>query len=103
MAKRASTPRRVSELLATYLKRAGLADRIAQAGVVEAWGDIVGERIARNAQALAVRDDGVLLVRVRSGPWAQELSLMTPQIIARINAGRTAGRIEGIHWTVGRD
>ena len=93
----------MSELLARYLKKAGLSERIAQAGVLEAWPALVGERIARNARAVAVRDDGVLLVRVRSAPWAQELSLMTPQVIARINAGRTDGRISGIHWTSGRD
>ena len=102
MTRRVATPMRVSELLTRYLARAGLSERIAQAGVVEAWPELVGERIARQAQAVAVRDDGVLVVRVRSAPWAQELSLMTPQVIARINAGREAGRISGIHWVIGR-
>jgi predicted nucleic acid-binding Zn ribbon protein len=103
MAKRVAKPTRVSELLARYLKKAGLSARIAQAGVVEAWPELVGARIAANARAVSVRNDGVLLVQVRSAPWAQELQLMTPQIIARINAGRTEGRIAGIYWTVGRD
>ena len=29
--------------------------------------------------------------------WANELSLMTPRILARINAGRT-GRVREIRW-----
>jgi len=103
MARRVATPVRVSELLSRYLRRAGLSERVAQAGVVEAWPALVGDRIARNATAVAVREDGVLVVRVRTAPWAQELSLMTPQVIARINAGRKDGRITGIHWTQGRD
>lgn len=74
---------------------------MAQAGVIEAWSLLVGERIARNAQPVAVREDGVLVVRVKSAPWATELSLMTPQVIARINAGRENGRISGIHWVIG--
>ena len=103
MARRVAKPQRVSELLGRYLKKAGLSERLAQATIVEAWPKLVGERIAGNAQAMQVRPDGVLVVRVRSAPWAQELSLMTPQVIARLNAGRTEGRISGIHWTVGRD
>ena len=102
MTRRLARPMRVSELLSRYLARAGLSERLAQAGVIEAWEQLVGERIARNTQAVAVREDGVLVVRVRTAPWAQELSLMTPQVIARINAGRSEGRITGIHWMVGR-
>ena len=93
MARRVAKPQRVSELLGRYLKKAGLSERLAQAGIVEAWPKLVGDRIASNAQAM----------QVRPAPWAQELSLMTPQVIARLNAGRTEGRISGIHWTVGRD
>lgn len=102
MTRRLATPMRVSELLTRYLAKAGLSERVAQAGVVDAWQELVGERIARQAQAVAVRDDGVLVVRVRTAPWATELSLMTPQVIARINAGRESGRITGIHWVIGR-
>lgn len=103
MPRRAQKPQRVSELLARYLRKAGLTERLAQAGVVEAWPVLVGERIARNTTAAFVREDGVLVVKVRSAPWAQELQLMTPQVIARINAGRTDGRISGIHWMIGRE
>ena len=103
MPRRVARPQRVAELLSRYLAKAGLTERLAQAGVVEAWPALVGERIARNTMAVAVRDDGVLVVKVRSAPWAQELQLMTPQVIARINAGRSDGRISGIHWTIGRE
>ncbi len=99
--RRAAKPARVSEVLATYLQRAGLADRVAQAGVVADWPAIVGPDVARVATAEVVTPDGVLLVRVRSSAWANELSLMTHQVIARLNAGRTTGRIERIRWMVG--
>src|SRR2546428_5850597 len=103
MARRVAKPQRVSELLVRYLRQAGLSQRIAQADVVEAWPELVGEKIASNTLAVNVRPDGVLVVKVRTAPWAQELTMMTPQVIARINAGRTDGRISGIHWVVGRD
>ena len=76
--------------------------RMAQARVLAEWPQLVGERVAAVAVAESVRDDGMLMVHVKTAAWAQELSLMTPQIIARVNAGRGAGRITGSHWRVGR-
>jgi predicted nucleic acid-binding Zn ribbon protein len=85
-------------VLAAYLRRSGLAKRVAQVGVIEAWPRVVGPEIARAATAESVSADGVLFVRVRSSAWRQELSLMTPAIIAGLNAGRRSGRIKGIRW-----
>ena len=102
MSRRAARPARIADLLGGVLRRAGIAERVAQASVLGEWPELVGERIARAASAETVRDDGILVVSVRTAAWAQELSLMTPQIIARVNAGRDAGRITGIHWRVSR-
>jgi len=99
--RRIGRPEKVSEALAGYLKSRGLERRVAQAGVVTEWPAIVGPQIARVAQAETVTPDGVLMVRVTTSAWANELSLMTHQIIARLNAGRNAGRIERIRWKVG--
>lgn len=99
--KRAGEPMRVGEVVAGYLRTAGLENRLAQAAVVGDWPRIVGPQMARVAHAESVSPDGVLLVRVATSAWANELSLMTHQIIARLNAGRTTGRIERIRWIVG--
>ena len=98
---RKGKPTRVSEAIQGYLRRSGLAERVAQADVVLGWADLVGERIAGHAVAESVTPDGTLFVHVRSAAWRQELSLMTPEIIARINAGRKTGRIEKIRWVHG--
>jgi len=37
---------------------------------------------------------------VATAPWAKELKLMTPRILARLNAGRT-GRVKEIRWIAG--
>ena len=94
-------PVKVGEAIARYLKRAGLADRVAQATVVEQWPALVGAQIARAALPESVTQDGTLFVRVKSAAWRQELSLMTPEIMAKLNAGRKHGRIERIRWIVG--
>ena len=99
--RRKSRPTKVAEILGGVLKSAGVADRVGQAEVVAAWERLVGERIAGAAVPEAVAADGTLFVRVKSSAWRQELSLMTPEVLALLNAGRSAGRIKRIRWLVG--
>ncbi len=102
-ATRKGRPTKLGDVLAGYLKSAGLADRIAQAGVVQSWAALVGERIAHAAMPESVSPDGTLFVRVKSSAWRQELSLMTPEVLALLNADRAAGRIKRIRWLVGAE
>ena len=96
-------PTRVAEVLEGYLRSAGLAQRVGLASVVAAWPELVGPRIARAAVADSVSADATLFVRVPSSAWRQELSLMTPEVLALINTGRAAGRIKRIRWLVGTE
>ena len=93
-------PTRLKEALEKYLKSAGISRRVQQASVLEEWAVLVGPQIAKVTEPETVSADGVLRVRVASAPWASELNLMTPVILARINAGRT-GRIKTIRWMPG--
>ena len=90
----------LAEALASYLKQSGFARRLAQAGVVEEWPQLVGPQVARVTSPESVTPDGILRVRVATAPWANELSLMTPAILARVNAGRKAV-IREIRWVAG--
>jgi predicted nucleic acid-binding Zn ribbon protein len=98
-----SQPRRptpLAEALASYLKQSGFSKRLQQAGIIEAWGELVGPQIAAVTAPESVTPDGVLRVRVASAAWANELSLMSPRILARLNAGRQ-GRVKEIRWVPG--
>jgi predicted nucleic acid-binding Zn ribbon protein len=90
----------------TYYRRAprslqyaldGLADDLAPAtllaDVQRAWPATVGEPIAAQAQPTAERG-GVVTVSCAASVWAQELDLMAPQIIARLNAALDGGRVQ---------
>lgn len=85
------------EAVDRFLARAGLAKRVGQAGIVAEWDALVGPQIAAVTRAESVTVDGVLRVLVSTAAWANELSLMTPRIMAKLNAGRT-GRIREIRW-----
>jgi predicted nucleic acid-binding Zn ribbon protein len=93
-------PASLADALASYLKRSGFAKRIQQAGVIETWPELVGPQIAAVTAPESVTPDGVMRVRVATAAWANELSLMTPRILARINAGRQ-GRVKEIRWVSG--
>jgi len=51
------------------------------------WPRLVGPQIAAVAIPESITPDGVLFVRVATSSWMNELQLMTPDIMARINAG----------------
>jgi predicted nucleic acid-binding Zn ribbon protein len=97
-----SRPVAVSEALEGYLKRSGLARRVGQAQMIPDWPRLVGPQIAAVATPESITPDGVLFVRVATSSWMNELQLMTPDIIARVNAGRGAGRISAIRWLLSR-
>lgn len=94
------SPTSLADALASYLQKEGLVKRMQQAGIVEDWASLVGPQIASVTEPESVTADGILRVRVSTAGWAQELSLMTPRILARLNDGRK-GRVREIRWMAG--
>lgn len=70
-----------------------VAPQTVLAEVQRIWPRAVGEAIAVEAQPTAERG-GVLTISCSASVWAQELDLMAPAILARLNQGLTAGRIQ---------
>jgi predicted nucleic acid-binding Zn ribbon protein len=72
---------------------AALADRLAPqttlAEVQRVWPAAVGDVIAAQAEPTSERE-GVLTVTCSSAVWAQELDLMGPDLVGRINAALRA-------------
>jgi predicted nucleic acid-binding Zn ribbon protein len=95
-------PTTLSEALQEWIARSGLGPRIEQAEVLGRWAELVGPQIAQVTEPESITPDGVLRVRVTTAPWANELSLMTPMILGRLNEGRNSkGRFTGIRWFAG--
>jgi predicted nucleic acid-binding Zn ribbon protein len=63
---------------------AQLAPATPLAAIQRCWSEAVGEAIADEAQPVAERA-GVVTVACRSAVWAQELDLMSPELIERLN------------------
>ncbi len=89
----------LGEALDAYLKRAGLRRRLDQASVIPEWPDLVGEKIAEVATPEVVLEGGVLVVRVKSAAWANELQLMSGEILRKL--GQKRKKIQRIIWRAG--
>jgi predicted nucleic acid-binding Zn ribbon protein len=78
---------------------AALAERLAPqtllAEVQVVWADAVGEVVAAQAEPTGERD-GVLVVTCSSAVWAQELDLMAPDLIARLNGLLERGAVRSL-------
>jgi len=88
MAKKMSS---LSVTLVKVLKAQGLEGRLSEYRVFGQWEKAVGKVVARHAQPQALRGKKLSLV-VDSPAWMQQLSLLKPEIIGKVN--RCLGREE---------
>jgi predicted nucleic acid-binding Zn ribbon protein len=74
----------------------GLRDELAPATLLgevqQVWPDAVGAAIAAEAQPTGERG-GVLTISCSASVWAQELDLMGPAIVERLNAALETGAV----------
>ena len=76
---------RAGDLVEQLLKGLGLDQRVQQYRALVIWEDVVGPQIAARTRPVRIRD-GVLEVNVDQPTWMQQLQLMKPKILARLNA-----------------
>lgn len=96
-----SRPTRLAALMEETLARLGLDRRLDDYRVWQAWDEVVGRTISRNAQP--VRLDGPrLVVVVRSSTWLQELSLLQRELVARLNEWMGREVVRELFFVVGR-
>ncbi len=99
---RGGRPVQLGSALRDWLEDAGLSSRLELTQAVERWAGAVGPQIAAVTRAESVNAQGILWVRVTTSAWANELSLMSPRILAQLNREATReGRIREIRWLIG--
>jgi predicted nucleic acid-binding Zn ribbon protein len=98
----ARRPDSIGSILHTVLRNQGIATRVEQHQVIPGWAAAVGEQIDQVTAPQHVRADGTLVVAVRTHAWMHELSLLEPQLLARLNTGTGRAAIKRIHWQLVR-
>jgi hypothetical protein len=74
----------LSHILARVMKNHSLDKALLQARIEAEWTSAVGPSIAQHAQPDQIRSDK-LYVRVDSAPWLQELTMLKPVLIEKVN------------------
>jgi len=87
-------------LLNQFLEQSGLSGKLRAYESWQVWNEVVGQQIAAHAQPAKIRD-GVLEVRVDQAVWMQQLQLLKPKILARLNERLGEQVIRDIFWRRG--
>lgn len=94
--------RRAPRPLATALAplQEALAPATLLAQVQRAWPAVAGEAIAREASPVRERG-GVVTIACSASVWAQELDLMAPLLLERLNAELANGEVQRLRCVTG--
>jgi len=98
----------VGDTVSRLAAERGWQEELSVGSVVGRWREVVGEGVAEHCKPETF-EDGVLVVRADSTTWAANLRLLTPQLLARLEADIGAGVVRevmvlgpsGPHWAKG--
>lgn len=91
---------KISSVLNKTLSSRGLRTRLHEYRIVGRWEKIVGRVIAHHAQPVSLRGKN-LVVAVDSSAWMQQLSMLKPELLAKLDAGLGAGAVRTIVFKIG--
>ncbi len=89
------------DLVQQLLQSKGLDAKLDEYRTWLIWDQTVGPQIAARARPLRLRD-GVLEVRVEQAVWMQQLQLMKPKILERLNQRLEGAELKDIYLRRGR-
>lgn len=92
---------RAGDLLGSLLHGLGLDERLHQYQALVIWEEVVGPQIAARTRPERIRDH-VLEVCVDQPTWMQQLQLLKPQILGKLNARLGEGTLREIYLKRGR-
>lgn len=98
-----SQPMSIADVMAKVLAQKGMSERIAQVGAIDDWAQVVGAQIASVTEPLSITADGVLWVRVTTAAWMNELSLLAPTLLQRLNAVPGRQPVKQLRFRLGRN
>ncbi|AMV73137.1 hypothetical protein JCM30471_15480 [Desulfuromonas carbonis] len=74
----------IGGVLQGLLQQKGMSERLREYRAWQVWNEVVGPQIAAHAQPCGIRD-GILEIRVDQPVWMQQLQLLKPKLLARLN------------------
>jgi predicted nucleic acid-binding Zn ribbon protein len=74
----------IGEVLEDLVQKLGVKKRLQEYEALLRWEEVVGEQIARVATAVRITK-GILVIKVRSSVWRNELNMRKGEIIQKLN------------------
>ena len=96
-----SFPSGVGSLISQMLRGLDLETRVKEQTCVLVWDEVVGEKVASSAQPEFIRD-GRMFVVTKSPVWANELTFLKSDLIARLNHRVGGNVLKDIIFKAGR-
>ena len=87
----------INTALKSLIEKAGFKKQLEQQRVLEMWGQVVGDAIAKNTEAVSV-SQGTLVIKAKSAAWRQELQLQKREILKNVNTGSANKLIKDIRF-----
>ena len=94
-------PAAAGAVLDSLTRKMGVHERLEPYRAWKVWAEVVGPQTAQHAQPFRLRA-GVLEVRVDHPVWMQQLQLLKPRILERLNRAIAPGVLEDIHLRHGQ-
>jgi len=91
---------RAGSILQQLFHAQGMEQKFREYRAWEVWEQVVGPQIASHARPLRLRE-GVLEVRVDQPIWMQQLRLMAPEILQKLNRALGEELIRELYWRRG--
>lgn len=95
-------PEAIGKIVANVIGKSGVAERIEQAGIIPEWRQLVGPQIAAVTSPQSISANGTLFVRVTTNAWANELSLLEPELLTSLNRKPGRAPVKKIRWMLGQ-
>jgi predicted nucleic acid-binding Zn ribbon protein len=89
-------PRSISDALRVVRDRS--APETLLAAVQSNWRDAVGEQVAAESEPVSERD-GVVTIACQSATWAQELDLLSSELLQRLNGALSGPSVKALRFT----
>lgn len=102
MSDRKKRPEAIGKIVADWLGKRGLAERVDQAAVIPEWPALVGPQIASVTSPQSITANGTLFVHVTTNAWMNELSMLEPELLRSLNAKPNRTPIRRIRWLLAR-
>ena len=87
----------INTALKSLIEKTGIKKQLEQQRVLDMWGQIVGDAIAKNTEAVSV-NQGTLIIKAKSAAWRQELQLQKREILKNVNTGSANKLIKDIRF-----